>query len=298
MDKFCEQNKVLVLGKTGQLASSFHKIFGQENMEFLSREDLDLSDLDSLEKLNSKDFDILINTTAYTQVDKAESEKDLCNTINHLAVEKLAQICKSKNALFAHYSTDYVFDQPKDNTSYLKEDASTFAINHYGQSKLDGELAIKKVGCEYLIFRTSWVFSEFGNNFVKTMLRLANDKDSLNVVSDQWGKPTFASDLAKSSFAAISLKKSSMIESGIYHIANNTKTNWAEFASTIISMGSEMGLCKKIPVHGIPTSNYPTPAKRPLNNILDCAKIEETLSVKLPSWDISLKKCLEELAKN
>ncbi|MEC9281747.1 MAG: dTDP-4-dehydrorhamnose reductase [Bdellovibrionota bacterium] len=285
--------KYLVLGKSGQLASSFRDYFQNQDIDFISlgKEDLDLFSSDWQQKLKALEFDTIVNCMAFTAVDNAETNKESADLLNAEFPLKLAMIAKEKNSTLVHYSTDYVCDETDINLR-IKENHPCKPVNYYGKSKLEGELNIQKILTKYFIFRTSWVFSQYGNNFVKTMLRLANEKDSLNVVKDQTGLPTFAGALAQYSFEIFSDNSSSY---GTYNLSNNGPCNWAEFARSIIGKGANLGLCKNIPVHGIPSSEYPTPAKRPVANVFDLSKAESQIKKSLPHWQDSLDTVLNSL---
>lgn len=282
---------ILVFGKTGQLAQAFFEIL--KDATFLDRNAADFTEpekiLAALEKYKPQ---IVINTTAYTSVDKAEDEKELCFKINHVSVKTIANWCALNKAIFVHYSTDYVFSGYGE-IAY-QEDDSTQPINTYGLSKYEGEKAITNSGCQHLIFRTSWVYSHIGKNFVLTMLKLAQDRDVLKIVSDQVGSPTYAPDLANLSLAALnkSLKMNSF-PSGIYHLSGTGFTNWYGFAEEIFGVASSLGFHLKVTsVLPITSDDYPTPAKRPKNSRLDQSKFLNTFGLQSPQWQNSLKICL------
>ena len=234
--------KILVTGKNGQLGRSIQKLISNyDHHEFtlVGREELDLSSSKSISKYfdTHSQFDIIINCAAYTAVDRAEEKEDLANQINHLAVKKLAEFANSQNAKLIHISTDYVFDG-KNESLYLESDNPN-PINVYGKTKLLGEKAVlETMANNAVLIRTSWVFSEFGNNFVKTMLKLGYEKNEINVVSDQLGSPTYASDLAKAILHIIlndnSNKKSFPTE--IFHYSNLGETSWSDFAKEIFKL--------------------------------------------------------------
>jgi len=285
--------KILVTGKNGQLGKSIHKIVTNneqtDEFVFVGREELDLSSTDSIiSYFNHNNFDIIINCAAHTAVDKAEEEAVLANQINHLAVAQLAQIAKRQQAKLIHVSTDYVFDGESDKP-YTETDV-TNPINIYGKTKLAGEQALKEImPTDAIIIRTSWVYSEYGNNFVKTMLRLGKERDELNVVSDQIGSPTYATDLAEVILEIINDKdcqdKDRLTE--IYHYSNEGEISWYEFAKEIFELsGIQCG------VSPITTEQYPTPAKRPKNTLMNKDKIAETFSVNIPDWKESLNTCV------
>jgi dTDP-4-dehydrorhamnose reductase len=317
--------RILVTGKNGQLGQSILAIasaYPQYDFVFVGREELDLSSSQSTADYFSKNaFDVMINCAAYTAVDKAESEPELANQINHLAVKQLAEIAKQQNASLIHISTDYVFDGTQ-HRPYIESEA-TAPQGVYGDTKLKGEQAMQSVNPKGCILRTSWVYSEFGNNFVKTMLRLGKERDSLNVIFDQVGSPTYATDLAEAILAVLShtllgAESQSMPQVGhselaegsskseedssvthqndagvkIYHYSNEGVCSWYDFAKAIFEL-SGMD-CKVFPIE---TKDYPTPAKRPHYSLMNKAKIKQAYGLDIPYWRDSLKICLKELEK-
>ena len=285
--------KILVTGKNGQLGKSIHKIVTNneqtDEFVFVGREELDLSSTDSITSyFNHNNFDIIINCAAHTAVDKAEEEAVLANQINHLAVAQLAQIAKMQQAKLIHISTDYVFDGESDKP-YTETDA-TNPINIYGKTKLAGEQALKEImPTDAIIIRTSWVYSEYGNNFVKTMLRLGKQRDELSVVGDQIGSPTYATDLANAILDTMQNKAFKEVEqeTQVYHYSNAGEISWYEFAKEIFELADIQ--CSVSP---ITTEQYPTPAKRPKNTLMNKDKIAETFSVNIPDWKESLNTCM------
>jgi len=281
--------KILVTGKNGQLGRSIQKLISNYDYhEFIltGREELDLSSSEIISKYfeTHSHFDIIINCAAYTAVDRAEDEADLADEINHLAVKKLAEFANSQNAKLIHISTDYVFDG-KNESLYLESDNPN-PINVYGKTKLHGETAVlETMSDNAMIIRTSWVYSEFGNNFVKTMLKLGNERSEISVVSDQIGSPTFASDLAKAILNIVSNdnfnKKSFPTE--IYHFSNLGETSWSEFAVEIFKVANLE--CK---VNFISSGQYPRPAHRPHNTTLNKEKITNQFKLQIPYWQESL----------
>jgi len=288
--------KILVTGKNGQLGRSIQKLISNyDDHEFTlaGREELDLSSSKSISKYfdTNPHFDVIINCAAYTAVDRAEEEEDLADQINHLAVKQLAEFANSQNAKLIHISTDYVFDG-KNESLYLESDNPN-PINVYGKTKLLGEKAVLEImSNNAMVIRTSWVFSEFGNNFVKTMLKLGSEKNEINVVSDQVGSPTYASDLAKAILNIITNdnfnKKSFQTE--IFHFSNMGEISWSDFAKEIFKLSNLD--CK---VNPIITDQYPTPAVRPQNTTLSKEKIKNHFKLQIPSWQQSLKECLNEI---
>jgi dTDP-4-dehydrorhamnose reductase len=279
--------KILVTGATGQLGNELNVLapsYSQLEWVFADRTLLDLSELNTISKvLDEIQPQIIINCAAYTAVDKAESETDLADILNHQAVAVLAQWTKANNCQFLHISTDYVFDG--NSSTPLKEDAASGPINVYGQTKLAGEQACLRENPNAIIIRTSWVYSKFGANFVKTMCRLMQERDSLNVVNDQIGSPTYAADLAQ---AILSIVTHAHWQAGIYHYSNEGKISWYEFAMAIQEIGGFDCL-----ITGIPTTDYPTPAKRPHYSLLDKSKIKNTFGVIIPDFRESLEKCMK-----
>jgi dTDP-4-dehydrorhamnose reductase len=285
--------RILVTGKNGQLGKSIHKIVTNneqtDDFVFVGREELDLSNENNIARyFENNVFDIIINCAGYTAVDKAEEEQDLANQVNHLAVKQLAQIAKNQQAKLIHISTDYVFDGESDQP-YTETDV-TNPVNVYGKTKLAGEQALQEaMPTNAIIIRTSWVYSEYGNNFVKTMLRLGGERDELNVVSDQIGSPTYATDLAGVILEIIQNK--SFKEEGqttqIYHYSNEGEISWHEFAKEIFKIAKID--CKANP---IVTEQYPMPAQRPKNTSMNKDKIMKTFNANPVPWKDSLEKCL------
>ena len=297
--------RILVTGENGQLGRSIQKIIDKQsngprsNNEqqvndfiFVGREELDLSSESNINYYfnNNDKFDIIINCAAYTAVDKAEEEPDLANQINHLAVKQLAQIAKNQQAKLIHISTDYVFDGESDKP-YTETDA-TNPINVYGKTKLAGEKALQEImPTNAIIIRTSWVYSEYGNNFVSTMLRLGKEKDEVNVVSDQIGSPTYATDLANAILDIVQNKvfKEAGQKIQVIHYSNEGEISWYDFAKEIFKLAKVD--CKANP---ITTEQYPTPARRPINTLMNKDKSVCMFGVKIAIWSLSLKKCFKE----
>ncbi|GAA3779598.1 dTDP-4-dehydrorhamnose reductase [Flavobacterium ginsengiterrae] len=276
--------KILVTGANGQLGSEL-KVLSTNYLEyewvFADRTQITLDNLEQLQsQLKAINPAIIFNCGAYTAVDKAESEKELAFKVNHLAVEFIAKYSAENDVKLIHVSTDYVFDGSS--SIALNEDAKTSPINVYGESKLAGEVSCLKENPEAIIIRTSWVYSKFGNNFVKTMQRLMSERDTISVVNDQIGSPTYAADLAQ---AMIDILQSSNWTSGVYNYSNEGEISWYDFALAIQEFGGY-----KCDVNGIPSSSYPTPAKRPEFSLLDKTKIKKTYKVNVPDYKESLKK--------
>lgn len=279
--------KILITGANGQLGSELRELskhYSQFEWVFADRSVLDLSDLASISNvLDSLQPQIIINCAAYTAVDKAETETELADVLNHQSVAVLAQWSASNDCRLVHISTDYVFDG--NSSIALTEEAPTGPINVYGQTKLAGELACMRENPNAIVIRTSWVYSRFGNNFVKTMSKLMQERDSLNVVNDQIGSPTYAADLAQ---AIITIITHPNWQSGIYHFSNEGAISWHEFALAIQEIAGF-----DCAISGIPSSDYPTPAQRPHYSLLDKSKIATTFGVVVPDYRKSLEKCMK-----
>ena len=295
--------RILVTGKNGQLGRSIQKLVNTDakidinqysnDFIFIGKGELDLSSESSIGHYfnNNDKFDIIINCAAYTAVDKAEEEQELANQVNHLAVKQLAGIAKEQKAKLIHTSTDYVFNGESDKP-YLETDTAN-PINVYGETKLAGEQALKEImPANAIIIRTSWVYSEYGNNFVSTMLRLGKDRDEINVVSDQIGSPTYATDLAEVILKIIGNKeyKNKKQSTEIYHYSNKGKVSWYDFAKEIFKIAG-VG-CK---VNPITTQQYPTPAQRPRNTLMSKDKIIEKFEVEILDWKESLQACIKNI---
>jgi dTDP-4-dehydrorhamnose reductase len=278
---------ILITGAKGQLGCEFQamqKSFPQYNFLFTDRNELQIGDKNSVTNYfaNNK-IDVCINCAAYTAVDKAEQERELAINVNAIAVGYLAKACKNHNAQFIHISTDYVFGGTA--TSPYKPDSKTNPVNFYGQTKLDGELNAITENENSIIIRTAWVYSSFGNNFVKTMIRLMNERQSIGVVNDQRGAPTYAADLADAIMQIID--KNNFIP-GIYHYSNIGNISWFDFAKEIAAQINST--CR---VNPISTVQFPTPAARPAYSVLDTEKICSTFGIEIKEWKDSLTNCLQ-----
>jgi len=290
--------RILVTGKNGQLGQSIHEIIANNEQAnefiFAGRDELDFSQNDNITKyFEENNFDVIVNCAAYTAVDRAESEIELANQINHLAVAQLAQISKTQQTKLIHVSTDYVFDGESDKP-YTEADA-TNPINIYGKTKLAGEQVLKEImPTDAIIIRTSWVYSEYGNNFVKTMLRLGKQKDGLSVVGDQIGSPTYATDLAGTILEIIQNKEFNEADKAtqVYHYSNIGECSWYEFAKKIFELAQI-----QCTVNSIATEQYPTPAQRPINTLMNKDKIVKKFGVEIPNWKDSLNTCISLLQK-
>lgn len=284
---------ILITGANGQLARELRELssnFPRFRFLFTSKEDLPIENRNELTSFfQNQPIHYCINCAAYTAVDKAESDSENAYLINAEAVGNLATICKINGAKFIHISTDYVYDGTIGRP--LKETDATAPINVYGSSKLKGEKLAIENNPSSIVIRTSWVYSSYGSNFVKTMLRLFKEKEELKVVSDQIGSPTYAADLA--SVIMLFIKKNNAGEnfSGIFNYSNNGITNWYEFALAIKEFSKSH--CN---IQTVPSSIYVTPAERPLYSVMDTTKVKKSLQIDIPFWKDSLKKCIDKLA--
>lgn len=281
--------KILVTGSNGQLGSELRDVLESKTRYetyFLDRKQLPLDHTVIIHDILAMyQPDIIIHAAAYTAVDRAESEPQLADAINHLASEEIAQYCRLHGTRLIAISTDYVFDGSNDVA--LTEDAPVHPINTYGLTKLRGEQAILKWHAESIIIRTSWVYSAYGNNFVKTMIRLMSERDEISVINDQVGSPTYAKDLAQ---AIVDIINGDDWVGGIYHYSNEGEISWYDFAVAIREIkGLE---CR---INPILTSQYPTAAKRPKYSLLDKSKIKSTFKVEVPNWKDSLVQMLNKL---
>ncbi len=287
---------ILVTGANGQLGKSIKSLVVKNKIShsfiFASRLELNLSYSDSIQNyFKDRKFDLIINCAAYTKVDKAEQDKEQANLINHLAVKKIAEIAESNNFKLIHISTDFVFDGLK-NQPYIENDV-TSPLNVYGKTKLAGENAILSImKSNAIIIRTSWVYSEYGNNFVDTILKLLQKNSDLKIVSDQIGSPTYANDLGQTILSIIESEKFNDIEqeSKIFHYSNEGECSWYEFAKEIRNISGN-----NCTLNPIKTQNYPTPAERPKHVVMSKKKISEEFDLKINFWKDSLKFCIKNL---
>ncbi|MCP8900288.1 dTDP-4-dehydrorhamnose reductase [Gilvimarinus xylanilyticus] len=284
---------ILLLGQTGQVGFELKRVFaplGEINAP--TRAELNLESAEAVDAhLCELKPALILNAAAYTAVDKAESEQALAARINAELPSQLANYAAQSGAMLIHYSSDYVY--PGVGSAAYSETAETGPLGVYGATKLSGDSAIVASGCKHYIFRTSWVYSARGHNFMKTMIRLGKEKAQLNVVSDQTGAPTPARLIAQVSLLAYEKR----IESGIYHLAPSGSTSWQGFAQAIFTgclmHGKKLAITPEA-VHPIATADYPTPAKRPLNSRLNLTKLESALGIQLPDWKSQLEQTLEE----
>ena len=285
---------ILVTGSNGQLGwelGQLAKSYPAFKFVLVDRSQLDLAFPETFEKMiHTIKPDCIINTAAYTAVDKSETEKALSYTVNATAVQTLASICKKLAIPFITYSTDYVFDGEA--TLPYASSTKVDPVNYYGSTKAAGETLAMEANEDAIIIRTSWVFSSHGNNFVKTMMRLMKERASLNIVADQKGRPTYAKDLAMATMKMIEAMNAGKSIKGVYHYANTGETTWFDFAAKIKAIA---GLdCALNPIE---TKDFPTPAKRPAYSVLDTSKIEEALSIAIPHWEDALRDCMNLLSK-
>ncbi|MBU2921643.1 dTDP-4-dehydrorhamnose reductase [Winogradskyella psychrotolerans] len=283
---------VLVTAKDGQLGQCFQSLAVKHpNIQFVfkSSSDLDITSTANIEEaLKDHTFDYCINCAAYTAVDKAEEAIELADKVNHIGAKLLAESCKKFNVTLIHVSTDFVFDG-KATVPYLEDDI-TNPLGVYGKTKLAGEQAISNVLENYFIIRTSWLYSEYGNNFLKTMLRLSKERNEIGVVGDQVGSPTYARDLADIILRLIESKNTSY---GVYHYSNKGVVSWYDFAKEIFKLSDS-----SITLNKIETKDYPTPAVRPKYSVLHTESISKLLDLKIPNWKESLKKAIIYLKDN
>jgi dTDP-4-dehydrorhamnose reductase len=281
--------KILVTGANGQLGSEIKIVAtNYPNFDFIFTDIADFpldNESEIIKNFNLIQPDIVINCAAYTAVDKAEQDTVVADAINHLAIATLASLCSESGAKLVHISTDYVFDGAS--PIAYKEDAIPNPKSVYGVTKLAGEIACAENCPDSIIIRTAWVYSEFGNNFVKTMLRLMDERDTLNVVNDQIGSPTYAADLAQ---VILTILDSTKWESGIFHYTNEGEISWFDFAVDIKTLAQ-----KSCEIKGIPASSYPTPAERPAYSLLDKTKIREVYGIVPIDYKISLKIMMDRL---
>ena len=273
---------ILVTGANGQLGNEMRRVAlsSRNHYLFTDVDELDITNIEAIRKMvKESETNVIVNCAAYTNVDKAETDEATADLINHKAVENLAIVCKEVGATLIHISTDYVFKGDKNVP--LTEDEPTNPLGAYGRTKLAGEQAILQVGCNYIIFRTAWLYSKFGKNFVKTMQVLTAEKDSIKVVFDQVGTPTYAGDLADAIFKVI--EENMLDKQGIYHFSNEGVISWYDFAQAICELSGNT--CDIQPCL---SDEFPSKVQRPHFSVLDKSKVKETFGVKVPYWRISM----------
>ena len=284
-------NKILVIGAGGQLGQCLKTVAerrGISEIVFPVEQEANILNQELLNSLLEKEKPkFVINCAAYTAVDKAEDEVDLSKAVNETGAANLAKACKANGATLVHISTDFVFEGNE--VKLLKEEDAANPINVYGVTKLDGENAVTDILDEYFILRTSWLYSEYANNFVKTMLKLGAERDELGIIADQVGTPTYAIDLANTIFDIIQSENKSY---GLYHYSNEGVTSWFDFAKAIFDISNTT-----VKANPIPGSAYPTKAKRPAFSVMDKSKIKSTFNIQIPYWRDSLVECIKQLNK-
>lgn len=287
---------ILITGANGQLGHEMQRVAKESNDNYIftdvaeGYENLDITDLEAIRKMvKANNIEIIVNCAAYTNVDRAESDFDTANLINNTAAGNLATAMKEVEGTLIHVSTDYVFQG--DRNIPCHEDWPTNPLGVYGKTKLAGEKAIEATGCQHIILRTAWLYSQWGKNFVKTMQSLTASKDSLKVVFDQVGTPTFAGDLADAIAHIINTRQ--LDKTGIYHFSNEGVCSWFDFAKIICELSGNT--CDIQPCY---SEEFPSPVKRPHFSVLDKSKLKSTFGIRVPYWTDSLKKCIKQLADN
>ena len=282
---------ILITGANGQLGRSLQRLSGVSPHNYICTDvaELDITDAGAvLRAVREQGIDVIVNCAAYTDVERAEDDEPTAELLNHKAAGNLAAAAKATGATLFHVSTDYVFDGTA-HTPYT-EDGTPSPLGAYGRTKLAGERAVMASGCRYLIFRTAWLYSEYGNNFLKTMLRLTSERDTLQVVFDQIGTPTYAGDLALAIFSIIESERYAGNE-GVYHFTDEGVCSWYDFATEIAAAAGH-DKCRIIPCH---TSEFPTKATRPAYSVLDKTKVKQTFQMDIPHWREAMLYCLEKL---
>ena len=284
---------ILITGANGQLGRSLQRLGGVSPHNYICTDvaELDITDAGAvLRAVREQGIDVIVNCAAYTDVERAEEDEARADLLNHKAAAYLAAAAKETGATLIHVSTDYVFDGTA-HTPYT-EDVTPSPLGAYGRTKLAGERAVMASGCRYLIFRTAWLYSEYGHNFLKTMLRLTSERDTLQVVFDQIGTPTYAGDLALAIFSIIESERYAGNE-GVYHFTDEGVCSWYDFATEIAAAAGHDS-CRIIPCH---TSEFPTKAQRPAYSVLDKTKIKTTFQMDIPHWREAMIYCLKQLAE-
>ena len=283
---------ILVTGANGQLGSEMQCVTttSTNNYIFTDVAELDITNLNAIyDIIYRNNIKVIVNCAAYTNVDEAEDDYDIANLLNNKAVENLSFAAKEVNATLIHISTDYVFRG--DQNIPCKEEWETNPLGVYGKTKLAGEQSIKRIGCNYLIFRTAWLYSRFGKNFVKTMRQLTFERDDIKVIFDQVGTPTYARDLADIIYKVI--EENQFHKQGIYHFSNEGVCSWYDFAKEICELSGNF--CNIEPCH---SDEFPSKVKRPHFSVLDKTKLKLTFGIRIPYWKDSLMKCINELKEN
>ena len=291
--------KIVILGANGQLGRELAEILQNKvNLKLYKKKDLDITDFIEVEKMiNYEKPEILINAAAYTSVDNAENNINYAYKVNSEAPQKIAEILETYKGYLIHYSTDYVYDGEKEIP--YKEIDKTNPLNIYGKSKLEGDKKIERYMTNYLIIRTSWVVSRYGNNFIKTILKLIKDNETLNIVKDQFGAPTSTYLISKITYEIIkNINSSKKIDSGIYNLSPRGRTNWYQMANKILERANDydfLSESNKVKILPIDTTDYPTKAKRPKNSLLDTNKIEKALNIELPYWESEFYETIDKI---
>lgn len=286
---------ILVTGANGQLGHEMQRVAKDSKHTYIftdvaeGYEHLDITNIDAVRSIvQERDVQIIVNCAAYTNVDKAETDFELANLLNNTAAENLATAMKEANGTLIHISTDYVFQG--DRNTPCREDWATNPLGVYGKTKLAGEKSIEATGCKHIIIRTAWLYSQWGKNFVKTMQMLTSTKDTLKVVFDQVGTPTFAGDLAD--VVSHIIETEQLGKTGIYHFSNEGVCSWFDFAKVICELSGNT--CDIQPCY---SDEFPSPVKRPHFSVLDKSKLKKTFGVRVPYWTDSLKVCIKQLAE-
>lgn len=280
---------ILITGANGQLGNEMRRVAKDSKNKYIFTDvtELDITNLDAIKSMvNKENISVIVNCAAYTNVDKAEDDEAVADLLNNTAAKNLAIACNEVNGTLIHISTDYVFKG--DRNIPCKEDWKTSPLGAYGRTKLAGEMSIKETGCKYIIFRTAWLYSRHGKNFVKTMQKLTAEKDNLKVVFDQVGTPTYAGDLADVIYRVI--ENEMLDKQGIYHFSNEGVISWYDFAKEICDLSGNR--CDIEPCH---SDEFDSKVERPHFSVLDKTKLKNTFGVKVPYWKDSLKKCIAEL---
>jgi dTDP-4-dehydrorhamnose reductase len=295
MNTVVQPPKILLIGKNGQVGWELQRTLAPlGEITAVDYPEINLTDVESLkDAVSDSRPDVIVNAAAYTAVDKAESEADLCQQINGIAPGILAAEAKKLGALVVHYSTDYIFDGSKD-SPYIETDTPN-PLGAYGRSKLVGDQSVQASGTDHLIFRLCWVYGARGQNFMLTMLRLARERETLRVVSDQYGCPTWSRMIAETTALSLVQVLASADRStfnGVYHLAARGQTSWHGFATSIVNLIPDADRkCRN--VEAISSADYPLPAPRPAYSVMDCTKLKCTFSLQLPDWEASLRKVFE-----